>query len=159
MSRQKLPPKQKITINETINDPTSAFGALGDHKRSLTVANYNYEQSDEYVDVESEVDHPVVPTGRLNPLSSAVDKVPGRQNVILTPTYRTFSLRNDRLLKDKRHLVLECLADTAYERRHRPIELAEVRTRKREVELERYQRYITRLKKESPELWSKKASF
>lgn len=49
--------------------------------------------------------------------------------------------------------------EVTYSSRHRPLELAERRARKREAELDRYMAYISRLKREAPELWSKKSSF
>lgn len=43
--------------------------------------------------------------------------------------------------------------EALYESRHKPLELAEKRARKREAEIDRYNSYIARLRHESPELW------
>lgn len=44
--------------------------------------------------------------------------------------------------------------DEIYMQRHRALETAERRARKREAELDRYKTYIAKLKRESPELWT-----
>lgn len=46
------------------------------------------------------------------------------------------------------------MRDEVYVQRHRALETAERRARKREAELDRYKTYIAKLKRESPELWT-----
>jgi hypothetical protein len=47
----------------------------------------------------------------------------------------------------------EEVKDEIYEKRHRPLELVEKRSRKREIELMQYAEHLNRLKKEAPQLW------
>lgn len=94
--------------------------------------------------------------------------------IIPTPSFRLFT----RPLMNRDNLVLRAFGgkprapttaarmnltndslEAAYYRRHRPLELAERRARKREAELDRYMAYISRLRREAPELWSKKSAF
>lgn len=51
------------------------------------------------------------------------------------------------------------MSDLAFELRHRPLELAEKRELKRELEVERYNEYIAKLKTVHPELWISKRAF
>lgn len=48
----------------------------------------------------------------------------------------------------------EEVKDEIYEKRHRPLELVEKRTRKREIELMQYAEHLNRLRKEAPQLWA-----
>jgi hypothetical protein len=50
----------------------------------------------------------------------------------------------------------EDLEDDVYLKRHRPMEIAERRAKKREAEVARYSEYIMRLRQNSPELWCRK---
>ncbi|PJF17187.1 ARM repeat-containing protein [Paramicrosporidium saccamoebae] len=52
----------------------------------------------------------------------------------------------------------ECTNDEFYLKQHRPMEIAERRARKREAEVALYAEYITQLRRNSPELWSRKTT-
>jgi hypothetical protein len=52
----------------------------------------------------------------------------------------------------------ECTDDEFYLKRHRPMEIVERRARKREAEVALYAEYIMRLRRNSPELWSRKTT-
>ena len=51
----------------------------------------------------------------------------------------------------------EIVNDEIYFKRHRPLELIEKRSRKREIELLRYNEHLGKLKREAPQLWSRKS--
>ena len=47
----------------------------------------------------------------------------------------------------------ENVEDPVFEKRHRPLELLEKRSKKRELELIQYAAHLERLKQEAPQLW------
>lgn len=77
----------------------------------------------------------------------------GRRKTIPTPHFSSVDWPEfPRKFKNTR-VFDEFLSDERFLKKHRPLELAERRARKREIEVAKYYRYIQRLREECPQLW------
>jgi len=100
-----------------------------------------------------------IASGRGSPAPFSIDsQISGDRSFIPTPLYRDLtqtppSQNSERRAKTKIKSSKESTNENSYLVRHRPLELAERRERKREAELLNYQAYIEKLRREFPGLW------
>lgn len=118
---------------------------------------------DHFIDIEGDGPEPSLhcPSGLVNGGHHPLESSRFGGSSIPIPSFRrlgTISLANTAHGRTKKTggeaRLRHEMRDEIYLQRHRTLETAERRARKREAELDRYKTYIAKLKRESPELWT-----